>query len=150
MDLAMVWRDGFGYLHLSGADLAVEDGLRSAVRVSLFTDRRAREDDQLPDGSTDRRGHWSDSYSSGDEIGSRLWLLDREKVVPEVLRRAEDYSREALAWMLKDGAASAVKASAWTTGRNDMNLQIAITHPDGRTESLEFLDLWNKETEHAL
>lgn len=147
----MAWRDGFGYLHLDGPDLATDDGLHSTVLVSLFTDRRAREDDVIPDGSDDRRGHWSDSYLPGDEQeGSRLWLLEREKVIPEVLRRAEDYSREALAWMITDGAASAVQATAWTTGKQDLNLQISVTRPTGQTVTFKFLNMWNKEAEHAV
>jgi phage gp46-like protein len=151
MDLAMVWRNGFGYLFLDGADLAAEDGLRSSVLVSLFTDRRARSDDRIPDGSADRRGHWSDSHLPGDDQeGSRLWLLEREKVQPEVLRRAEDYSREALTWMLEDGAASAVQTTAWTTGRSDLNLRVQITRPSGEQVSFEFLDIWQKESQHAL
>jgi phage gp46-like protein len=151
MDLAMQWRNGFGYLHLDGSDLAADDGLRSAVLVSLFTDRQADIDDLIPDGSSDRRGHWSDSYGpQGELLGSRLWLLEREKVQPEVMRRAEDYSREALAWMLEDEAASAIDASAWTTGRSDLNLRIRITRPGGEAVSLEFLDIWNKEALHGL
>lgn len=151
MDLALVWRDGFGYLHLDGSDLSVDDGLRSAVLVSLFTDRRARPDDSLPDGSKDRRGHWSDSHLLGDDQeGSRLWLLEREKVQPEVLRRAEDYSREGLNWMLEDGAALALQVSAWTSGRGDLNLSVAITRPSGEIQTFEFVDLWNKEAQHAL
>jgi len=151
MDLAMQWRNGYGYLHLVGPDLVEDDGLRSAVLVSLFTDRQAHVDDRIPDGSADRRGHWSDSYLPGDEqIGSRLWLLDREKIQPEVLRRAEDYSREALAWMTRRGAARSVQARAWTTGRDDLNLQISITRPNGQVESFDFLDMWKKEAQHAL
>lgn len=151
MDLAMVWRNGYGYLYLDGADLAAEDSLRSAVLVSLFTDRRARSDDRIPDGSADRRGHWSDSYLPGDDQGgSRLWLLEREKVMTEVLRLAEDYSREALAWMLEDGAASAVQATAWTIGRSDLNLRIRITRPNGEDATFEFLDVWQQEAAHAV
>lgn len=151
MDLRMQWRNGFGYLYLDGPDLATEDGLGSAVLVSLFTDRQARVDDLIPDGSADRRGHWSDSYLPGeDQEGSRLWLLDREKVLPEVLRLAEDYSREALRWMLEDGVASDVQASAWTTGRSDLNLRVRITRPNGDVEGFEYLDIWQQEAARAV
>lgn len=151
MDLAMVWRNGFGYLSLTGADLKTEDSLRTAVLVSLFTDRQARLDDVIPDGSDNRRGHWGDSFLPGDDqIGSRLWLIEREKVLSEVLRRAEDYSREALSWMTRRGAARSVQVSAWTTGRNDLNLKITITRPDGHVDSFEFLDMWSQESQHAV
>lgn len=151
MDLDLEWRDGFGYLHLDGADLVQDFGLRTAVLVSLFTDRLARENDQLPDGSDDRRGHWSDSYLANDDLeGSRLWLLEREKVQPDVLRRAEDYSREALQWMLEDGLARTVQVNAWTTGRGDMNLAVVITRPQGEQVQLKFLNIWQQESQHAV
>lgn len=151
MDLDLEWRDGFGYLYLDGADLAEDRGLRTAVLVSLFTDRLSREDDQLPDGTDDRRGHWTDSYLLNDDLeGSRLWLLEREKVLPDVLRRAEDYGREALQWMLEDGLANAVQVTAWTTGRSDMNLHVVITRPQGDQVQLKFLNIWQQESEHAV
>ena len=97
-------------------DLETDDGLRTSVIISLFSDRRAREDDALPDpASTDRRGWWGDLASpevEKDEIGSRLWLLSREKTTPEVLIRAEQYAKEALQWMIEDGVAASVSVKA--------------------------------------
>lgn len=152
MDAALVNRYGYFYLHLDGADLAEEAGLRTAVILSLFTDRLALPTDVIPDGTNDRRGHWSDSYlpERGDLEGSRLWLLDREKVVPEVLRRAEDYTREALAWMAKDGVVKQVTATAWTTGKEDLNVQARLVKPDGEEITFEFLDIWGQEITHAI
>ncbi|KHA57126.1 hypothetical protein NM74_07830 [Aeromonas hydrophila] len=152
MDAALVNRYGYFYLHLDGADLADEAGLRTAVTLSLFTDRLALSTDTIPDGTADRRGHWSDSYLSeqGDLEGSRLWLLSREKVVSEVLRRAEDYSREALAWMATDEVVKQIAVSAWTTGVGDMNIRTTLTKQDGANATFEFLDIWNQEVNHAV
>lgn len=152
MDAALVNRYGYFYLHLDGADLATESGLRTAVILSLFTDRRALPTDIIPDGTTDRRGHWSDSYLAqpGDLEGSRLWLLDREKVQPEVLRRAEDYTREALEWMQDDGVVKQVVVVAWTTGVEDLNIRASLTKPDGIEVTFEFLDIWNQEINDAV
>ena len=56
--------------------LRAERGLRSAVLISLFTDRRAEPGD-VPEGE-DPRGWWADVLGEeGDRIGSRLWLIDR-------------------------------------------------------------------------
>lgn len=152
MDAALVNRYGYFYLHLDGADLASEPGLRTAVIVSLFTDRLALPTDPIPDGSRDRRGHWSDSYlpEQGDLEGSRLWLLDREKIMPEVLRRAEDYTREALEWMLSDAVVQQVTASAWTTGAEDLNIRARLIKPDGQEVTFEFLDIWSQEISYAV
>ena len=50
--------------------------------------------------------------TDGDRTGSRLWLLSREKTLPEVLRRAHDYAFEALIWLVDDGIARAVDVDA--------------------------------------
>ena len=70
------------------------------IIVSLFTDARASDDDILPDGATDKRGWWGDSFRD-KKIGSRLWLLSREKQLSSVLKRAQEYAEESLAWMIK-------------------------------------------------
>ena len=113
-DIALRWaRDaGYGDVALAGADLAADDGLATAVIVSLFTDRRVGADELAP-GETDRRGWWADlATDDGDQIGSRLWLLDRAKTSADVPVRAAAYAREALEWMVDDGVADRVDASA--------------------------------------
>jgi phage gp46-like protein len=83
--------------------LAADHDLETAVILSLFTDALAREDDVIPDLTDDRRGWWGNWESpEALELGSRLWLLSREKSTEETRRRAEEYAAEALAWMLDD------------------------------------------------
>ena len=97
--------------NVSGGDLAADDGLRSAVVYSLFTDRIADEDDAIPDGGNDKRGHWGDSYLPESE-GSRLWLLKREKQTQTVLNRAKFYAEESLQWLIDDGHVTGVDVVA--------------------------------------
>ncbi|POZ13451.1 hypothetical protein C3Z09_23375, partial [Lelliottia aquatilis] len=52
-------------------DLQQGNDLETAIYISLFTDRLARDDDKI-DG-TDRRGWWADTGETY-LIGSRLWL----------------------------------------------------------------------------
>jgi phage gp46-like protein len=85
-------------LVLSGGDLAVEEGLETAVLLSLFTDRRARE---LPEGETDPRGWWAEAQD--DRWGSQLWTLSRSKLTRANVERARAYALEALAWLTADG-----------------------------------------------
>lgn len=113
---------------LAGPGLAVEDGLQSAVIISLFTDRRAEASD-LPAGASghDRRGWWGDSFAEveGDRIGSRLWLLAREKQTQATLLKARDYGREALQWLLDDGIAQGVLVStSWLLGRDGVLVMV--------------------------
>ena len=135
-----------GYdIALSGADLLADNGLKTAVIMSLFTDRQAEPGDILPDGSTNRRGHWGDSFAAvdGDKIGSRLWLLDRAKQTSDTLNRAREYSREALQWLIDDGVAATLKVAAAWLRPGMLGLTIEITRPDGSSQNYRFENAWN-------
>lgn len=128
-------------LALSGGDIATDDGLQTAVIVSLFTDRRARVDDPLPQDGGDRRGWWGDCANDdpADRIGSRLWLLERSKLTEAVATRAREYAREALDWMIADGVAVAVDVASQIVRPNALGLVITITRPDGSTRRIAYL-----------
>jgi len=126
--------------------LSWEDTLPSAVIISLLTDRRADPDDVLPfdDQSGliagDRRG-WCGDALSDDRIGSRLWLLAREKhgadqatspKSEETRRRAIDYAREALQWLVSDGEVAAIDVDAIWQKEGRLDMRIAITLLDGK------------------
>jgi phage gp46-like protein len=87
--------------HTADIDYINGNEVLTNIIASLFTDARAHDDDTLPDGSTDKRGWWGDSFSD-KKIGSRLWLLSREKQLPSVLKRAQEYAEESLQWMIKE------------------------------------------------
>jgi phage gp46-like protein len=131
----------------SKGGLALDGTLRSAVLVSLFTDRRANADDTLPDGGTDRRGFWGDIIApdqlpegSRRPLGSRLWLLAREKQTDETRHRAEAYAAEALQWLIDDGIAAAVTVRGEWVARGVLALAIAITRPGAVPE--RYTELW--------
>lgn len=130
MDVALVYdADAKAFdLAISGGDLVADDGLETAVLLSLYTDRRALAEDVLPDDGTDRRGWWCDAYSDR-LIGSRLWLLSREKDLESVLRRAEEYASEALAWLIEDAIAEAVEVEAVHLRRGVLQLIVGIQRP---------------------
>jgi phage gp46-like protein len=136
---------------LCGPDLESDDGLRSAVVISLFCDRLAAADDVLPDGSGDRRGWWADVPPDGaddakpDYIGSRLWLLRRAKATDRTARLAENYAREALKWLIDDGVAAAVSCRASWLSRDELQLAIALSQTDtqGNAANRSFSFSWN-------
>lgn len=143
-DFALVWRGSSADLVKIDGDYAVDPGLTTAVLLSLFTDRAAEPDDVPPSGDpTDRRGWWADEFAAvpGDKLGSRLWLLDRAKRTGETLRRAEEYSREALAWMLEDRVASAVDITVEFVG-DAMVISVVIQRPGRDPVSLKFAHVW--------
>ncbi len=131
---------------LDGLGLVADDGLQTAVILSLFTDRRAHRDDVLPGDPTDLKGWWADAYPMlpGDLIGSRLWLLSREKQLPEVLVRAQQYAEEALQWLLDDGVAGSVVCSAQAVRMGLLGLTVDITPPLATSPNrFKFEILWN-------
>lgn len=112
-DLALVWSNATGDADLAmiDDDLASDRGLVTAVLLSLFTDRRAENDDVPPSGAaSDRRGWWADQFAviEGDRYGSRLWLLDRATLTNETLLQAKAYATEALQWMIDDKVVASI------------------------------------------
>lgn len=108
-----------------------DEGLETAVAISLFTDRRVAAE-ELPQSETDRRGWWGDALADDgvDQIGSKLWLLDRMSASPLARTRAEEYAKEALKWLTDDGIAESVKVSALLVNRERIELDIEIIRPN--------------------
>ncbi len=83
-DFALIW-DPVNFradMAVVNGDLAVDEGLRTAVIISLLTDRLADADAVIPDGTRDRRGWWGDlvldvpdAPPAPDLIGSQLGRL---------------------------------------------------------------------------
>lgn len=132
--LALIWDAAAQEARLVVADAQQPDAaLATAVLISLFSDRRANDDDTLPEAGADRRGWWGDIAPPvpGDRIGSRQWLLSRGKRRPEDVRLVKDYAAEALAWMLEDGLASAIDIETEAVAESAIALGVSITRPAG-------------------
>jgi phage gp46-like protein len=144
-DLVLLWsNEAFSAdLAVVGADLGTDDGLRTAFIISLFSDAPARPDDVLPDKSDDRRGWWGDGFpfKDGDVVGSRLWLLSREKRIPDVLNRARDYAREALSWAIEDGICAAIDVTAERFGADGFAIGVVAHRPRGQ-DAARFDFVW--------
>lgn len=109
-------------LAIERGDLAVDRTLATPMLVALFSDRRARPDDELPSGASaflvpsaanPRRGWAGDALDGeGRRLGSLLWLLSREKQTEQTRLRAIAYAEEALADLAaRTGLAASVEAS---------------------------------------
>lgn len=138
MDLLLEPRDGTLFdLALEGGAFRAGSGLQTAVILSLFSDRRAGDDDELPDENY-RGGWWADGLNEDNHrLGSRLYLLRRSKATPETLRRARFYAEEALAWLVADGIAREVRAIATGAGEV-LRLDIEIMLTEGTARSFAF------------
>ncbi|XTZ40078.1 phage GP46 family protein [Salmonella enterica] len=132
---------------ITGGALVSGNDLQTAVIISLFTDRLARADDDYE--GNDRRGWWGDT---GEEqmLGSRLWLLRREKLTSRVAVRAEEYALEALSWLKSDGVVGDIQVEAQIIWPSRLNLIIRLSSPDddGQQE-IKFYWVW-EQLKHAV
>ncbi|MEQ0775890.1 phage GP46 family protein [Paraburkholderia tropica] len=136
---------GRGDWTLSGPVLDTGDDLSTAILISLFTDRQAAADDDIPDGTTNRRGWWGD-LDSDTQIGSRLWLLSRAKQTTETLQRANDYINEALQWLIDDGVVASFDVSLWWIKSGQLGGLIVAHKQNGTTTSVAYQSLWSAIT----
>lgn len=130
-------------------DLEGDDGLLTAVIISLFTDRRANADDPLPDERvgvpSDLRGWWGDHIleaDARDSMGSRLWLLSREKEMAVVVARAQQYAEESLQWLIRDGHVAELRVVASHAGPSYLAIDVqALPMPgmDDKTREWNFV-----------
>lgn len=145
-DIQTTWVGGDqgGVWARAGADLASDDGLLTAVIISLFTDAPASALEAANAGLSDRRGWWGDAYAdeAGDVMGSKLWLLRREKRTAATLERARQYATEALAWLVSDGVAESVAVTAEAVGTDVLGLQVTVTRKREPTAKYRFERFW--------
>lgn len=160
-DVALKWINGEADIAVNDADLLMDDGLESAVALSLACDARAESSDVLPVGEPTRRGWWGDEFSSveGDRSGCKLWLLFREPRTAATLERAKGYIKQALQWLIDDGIASSIECAAsfedFATLTNSnvrpdqfaLVMQIGIKKPDGTSETFRFARQWAAQSE---
>ena len=139
--------DGFNFdLAISMVDLALDSGLETAVLISVFSDKRVTSD-KLPLGETDMHGWWGDEFleNSGDQIGSELWTIAREKRTPQTLARAKQCIVESLQWLITDGVALSVDASTEWNPDGTLAALVSIKRPNAKDVSFRFSSNWNAE-----
>ena len=148
-DIALIIEDNCFDIRLEDGDFIADDGLETVIITALFTDKRVR-NDQLPDFATDKRGWWGDMVSEVDQdrIGSRLWTLARSKISNETLRLYEDYSREALQFLIEDGIANQIEVSASYNDNFHLILSINVRRPN--KEETKFNLLWDNQSIEVL
>jgi len=144
-DIALFINNNVFDLSIENGDLAADDGLETAVAISLFTDKRVT-DEELPTLETNKRGWWGDIFSDvdQDQIGSRLWTISREKRVTETLRRSEDLAREALQWMLEDDIADSISVVSEYDSNNFLIINVDIKRPN-EDEVTRYSVLWDQQ-----
>jgi phage gp46-like protein len=110
-------------------DAIDENGIESEILVALGTEARVAAN-EVPHGKVNR-GYWADSLDgSGEQTGSRLWLLEDAPATPEKARDAEKYAAEALRFLTSSRRARTVRTRAELID-DVVWLHVAITLPSG-------------------
>lgn len=127
-------------LVIENGDLKADNGFETAVLISLFTDGFVDLED-LPEGETNPRGWWGDAVSNvnTDQIGSKLWLFDRSKIIENTESGLETFAKAALKWMIEDGIAATVSAVATRIDKTRIDLSIEIVKPTGESTPFQFI-----------
>lgn len=110
-----------------------EDGLLSAVLISVLSDARWPFSADAPLTAGDRRGWWGDLTLpiENDKTGSQLWTLSRwpmsgEKILTEAKRLAE----ESLRWLLDDQVAEWVNVGVERESLDTLKFSVDIKRPN--------------------
>lgn len=107
------------------ADLAGDETIRTAILLSLFTDRRA-DPSEIPHLQSDPRGYWGDHIAQSQfRTGSRLWLQARSKNLPIEVSQIVTSCREALDWLIEDGHVQRLEVQPRVL-RDNLSLRISF------------------------
>jgi phage gp46-like protein len=128
--------------------------LATAVIVALGTDRLANPGDRLPDpDDNNRRGWWGDADAEeiwdGWPIGTRLWLMRREKIVGSGAQqgsttvRIENYIREAIQPFLDRRIGSQMEVVVTRVDRQRIDALVRIYRGRVLEIDLRYQILWS-------
>lgn len=111
-----------------------DDQLVSAVLISLFSWRRGEPEEADDSGS--RYGWW------GGPIGSRLWTIQREKLLPTLVPRVRDIFQEALQWLIDDGVVTSMEMETEIRTTDDLYVAIRLIRDGRKVAALQFDNVW--------
>ncbi len=124
----------------SSQSIETEEGLRTAILLSLLTRARARPDDLLVD-PADRGGWWGDTYSDvpGDSFGCRAWILIGRPINAALMSDLELMIQEALAWLVEDGHIGEVTIGLEVIKHGTIGAKIQVSRPGSSAVAAEAL-----------
>lgn len=120
-------------VQIANEDLFLENSLETAVIISLFTEQRVEGE----------KGFWGDSIEN-DLWGSKLWTLAREKLTETVRSKYQEYSREALQWLIDDKVVKSINLTSEIVKPDSIYLSVEIIRPDGSTVGYRFNTIWGE------
>lgn len=131
MDIFLGMNAGISDIAIESGDILGDESLYTAVLISLFTDKRADNVDELPveykvgTDLPDLRGYFGDALE-GESMGSKLWLLKREKQISRVLVLAKQYAEESLEWLINGNYCRKITVDVENPTRGILELKISL------------------------
>lgn len=110
-----------------------EETLKTAIIISLFSDAR----------SSGERGSAIDSLYT-ESWGSREWTLEREKLTPQTAQKLEEFTREALKWLITEKIAKSIQVTTEIVKPKTIIREIKIFKPDGSVLGYRFSNIWGE------
>lgn len=137
-------------LILADRDVDRDGGFETAVLITLLTDKRADEEDSLPDDGGYKGGWWGDSVPVVPDyrMGTKLWLLQRSKTTTDIPARAEEYLKEGFQWLIDDGIVESFEVSAERLDvgvSSILSLSLSFKKSSEQTVSYKFYFNWQEQ-----
>jgi len=134
-------------IDLENGDLVTEDTIKTYVYISVMTDRRADPDDEIPDGTDNPRGWWGDNFTElvGHQIGSKLWLRKRLKLIQEHINLIKDDIKECLRWMVQIKLAKEILIEAEKVDYQTLEVTIDVVLNSGKKIPIQFKIPWGEK-----
>lgn len=129
------------------SQVIIDDGLENNVLILLFTDKRADDSDILPNGCVDKQGFWGDTLL-GSSIGSKLWLLQRERMGNKLIVQAQQYCEESLQPLIDDKIIDSVTVEVKRneTNKNELVFNISIIKLNKGSVGYSYFYNWQNQT----
>lgn len=128
--IKLVFQYGQGDLATDAGGLTEDDTYQTSILISLLSQRRVDPDETQE--KSNLGGWFGDSFPDieGDQIGSKLWLLDGMKTTDDTLTKAEEWAAEALEWMKDDGITDEITVVARRVDQDVLDIEVFINRPD--------------------
>ena len=132
-----------GEISVDSGIVEMAGGLPTAAYLSLFGGNA--DDDGSQDSSLGWWGNLLETETSRRYRSETQYLLDKLPATASNLRRLEDAARRDLAWMVTDGVASSVTATASIPDVNKVKMVIGVTAA-GEESDFVFIENWKAKT----
>lgn len=119
-------------LSLGDSDVEIEEGLDTAVQMSLFSNGRV----------DNQEGYWGDFLADivDDKLGSTLWSVIKKKNIQATRLEAVASMEAALGWLIDDSIARNVQVEISNTMVNQVEFTVKIENfRDERPTAFSFL-----------